>query len=76
VLCHQCMKGKATWKHKKFPPFQLSRYPSCCTMNASFNIFCAPSFINLGTRFLLKGRVVTPRVTRMLIFIIRPLIKS
>jgi hypothetical protein len=41
---------------KESSPFQLSSYPSCYAINAPFIVSCAPPpFINLGTRFLLRG---------------------
>jgi hypothetical protein len=39
-----------------------------------FHHFLFPSFINLGTRFLLRGRTVTPRVTFSLITFIKVVI--
>jgi hypothetical protein len=53
-------------------PFQLSSCPSCYTVNAPFIVSCAPPpFINLRTRFFLRGRDVTPRVTESLIKLIK-----
>jgi hypothetical protein len=42
-----------------------SRHPS------SFLVLFPP-FVNLRTRFLLRGRVVTPRVTKTLINLVSP----
>jgi hypothetical protein len=52
-----------------------SRCPSWYVVNASFIVCCAPSFVNLGTRFLLSERVITPRVMALLITFIEVLIK-
>jgi hypothetical protein len=46
----------ASTRTKESSPFQLSGCPSCYAINAPFIISCAPPpFINLGTRFLLRG---------------------
>jgi hypothetical protein len=55
VLCCPRTKGKVAWVIEKSSSFQLSRCPSCYAVNTSFIISCAISFLNLGTRFLLKG---------------------
>jgi hypothetical protein len=55
---------------------QLFRCPSCYAVNASFIVSCASSFVNLRTRFLLRGRAVTPRDTVSLITFIKVLIKN
>jgi hypothetical protein len=65
------LENIASVRTKESSCFQLSSCPSCYVVNALFIIFCAPPpFINLGTRFLLSGRVVTPRVTENLIKLI------
>jgi hypothetical protein len=69
VLCHPHMKGKVAWVAEKFSSFYLSRYPSCYTINASFIISCAPSFINLGMRFLLSWEGCTTLCYRILNFL-------
>jgi hypothetical protein len=55
---------------------QLFSCPSCYVFNVSFIVFCSLSFVNLGMRFLLRGRVVTPRVMISLITFIKTLIKD
>jgi hypothetical protein len=53
-----------------FPPFNNpdTPYPSCYSINAMFIVSCAPPpFVNLRTRLLLGGSVVTPRVTKTII---------
>jgi hypothetical protein len=69
-------EGKVAWVSKKSSYFQLSRCPSCYLVNASFIVSCAPSFVNLRTRFLLRGRVLAPRVMISLMTFIKALIKD
>jgi hypothetical protein len=76
VLCHPLMEGKVAWEIEKSSSFRLSRYPSSYTVNASFTVSCAPSFINLGMRILLRRRTVTPYVRTSLIIFIKALIKN
>jgi hypothetical protein len=79
---HEAQSGSTRWdvthapKEKlhegprSSPPFNYpdTWYPSCYSVNASFIISCAPPpFINLGMRFPLRGRAVTPCVTVLLI---------
>jgi hypothetical protein len=60
----------ASTRTKESFPIQLSGYPSCYTVNAPFIISCAPPpFINLGIRFLLRGRAVTPCIMVLLILL-------
>jgi hypothetical protein len=47
---------------------------SCYTVNASFIVSYAPSFVNLGMIFLLRGRAVTSHVIKFLSTFIRLLI--
>jgi hypothetical protein len=61
------MKRKVAWVIEEPSSFQTSICPSCYVVNASFIISCAPSFVNLETRFLLRGRAITPHVTVLLI---------
>jgi hypothetical protein len=51
------------------PLFLAPRHPS--------SFYCVPPpFVNLGMKFLLTGRIVTPRITKYLITSLRLLIKQ
>jgi hypothetical protein len=58
------LEREAAWETGKNSPCQLSRYSVLfSTSRHSSSFSCAsPPFINLGMRFLLSGRVVTPHV--------------
>jgi hypothetical protein len=63
-------EGPRSCPHSNYPD---TRYPSCYSVNASFIVSCPP-FINLRMRFLLRGGgggVVTPRVTEILIKLLK-----
>jgi hypothetical protein len=60
----------ASARTKESFPFQLSGCPFCYAVNAPFIVSCAPPpFVNLETRFLLRGRAVTFRVIVLLILL-------
>jgi hypothetical protein len=68
----QCaMSPTHGWKSclgdREVSSFRLSWYCLFSSINASLIVSCAPSFINHGMRFLLRGRAITPRVMVILI---------
>jgi hypothetical protein len=75
VLFCPPIKGKAAWETEKFSSSNgPDIYLSLKSMHPSLFLVCLPRFLNLGMRFFLRGRAVTPRVTKTLIIVIRPLI--
>jgi hypothetical protein len=70
------MHGRKKWHGwpRGSPPFQLSWYPISFLLlgQGIVHHFLCPLLLNLETRFLLWGRIVTPCVTKTLINLVSP----
>jgi hypothetical protein len=62
------MEGKVTWETEKFPPFNRPEILCYSWSMCPSSFSCSPPPpVNLKTRFLLRGRVVTSHVMTSLI---------